>query len=262
MVLTAYLLLKIYTKRFRLKRILFAIFLILATILIVLFVTSRSFFIYYSLLFSIQKPFLNILNEAELLELKSDCSCRKTRLIVYKNKNIIYVNSSKDTFSSFFVPYSFSNLNSKLEKINCDLYNVLLRGPKQKVIGLSLYGNEPYYSTELRTISEQAKKYYPGWVLRIHYDDSIDRSIICQLECLDNNNIDFCYVEKIPYGAPLQTWSARHMHKMTWRWLPIGDFFVDYFMSRDSDSWITDRENDSVSFWLQSNKLFHIIRGK
>jgi hypothetical protein len=36
------------------------------------------------------------------------------------------------------------------------------------------------------------------------------------------------------------------MHKMSWRWLPIGDNFVDYFMSRDTDAWINDREYESV----------------
>lgn len=48
---------------------------------------------------------------------------------------------------------------------------------------------------------------------------------------------------------------------MTRRWLPIGDSFVDYFGSRDTDGWISERETDSVKVWLDSNTPFHVMRG-
>ena len=48
---------------------------------------------------------------------------------------------------------------------------------------------------------------------------------------------------------------------MKWRWLPIGDSFVDIFSSRDSDSYFLQREVDSVNVWLSSNKPGHIMRG-
>ena len=47
---------------------------------------------------------------------------------------------------------------------------------------------------------------------------------------------------------------------MKWRWLPIGDSFVDAFSSRDSDSFILQREVDSVKLWLKSDKVGHIMR--
>jgi len=52
------------------------------------------------------------------------------------------------------------------------------------------------------------------------------------------------------------------MHGMTWRWLPIGDSFVDFVASRDTDAWISQRELDSVKVWLESNTVFHVMRGR
>ena len=46
-----------------------------------------------------------------------------------------------------------------------------------------------------------------------------------------------------------------------WRWFPIGDSFVDVFSSRDTDSYIIQREIDSVNAWLESDKVGHIMRG-
>ncbi len=46
-----------------------------------------------------------------------------------------------------------------------------------------------------------------------------------------------------------------------WRWFPIGDRFVDLWLSRDSDSMIYQREVDAVDAWLKSDKLVHIMRG-
>jgi len=36
---------------------------------------------------------------------------------------------------------------------------------------------------------------------------------------------------------------------------------VDFFMSRDIDAWIIEREYFSVLEWLHSNTVFHIMRG-
>ncbi len=128
---------------------------------------------------------------------------------------------------------------------------------------------------------------YPGWVMRVYLDSSIDHSLKCELECLkDENgsfldNVDFCVIEKIPghqnskltyrsWSEILQSnsselessWDAMYMHSMQWRWFPINDPFVDVFMSRDSDSIIIQREVDSVNAWLESDKVGHIMRGR
>ena len=51
------------------------------------------------------------------------------------------------------------------------------------------------------------------------------------------------------------------MHAMKWRFMPVGDSFVEAFMSRDSDSMVTQREVSSVNVWLNSSLAGHIMRG-
>ena len=244
----------------KLKRIIFifTIVLLLAT----LFYNSFYFVNIYAHLLSTNLN-KNVLVEGHLLKLKSNCSCKKSNLYVIKSFNRVYVQ-----FGSTQKFYNFSDEEISTAKITCDLYNVLSRGPNQKVIGLSLYGDNPLYYESIEKIAQQARKYYPGWTLRIYYDpSSINETTICKYECLKENNeylnnIDFCNVNKIPFGSTIQSWSAMHMHKMSWRWLPIVDSFVDYFMSRDTDAWVNEREHASVQVWLQSNTLFHIMRGE
>ncbi len=112
---------------------------------------------------------------------------------------------------------------------------------------------------------ESAKKFYPDWTIRIYHDDSIDHSIICDLECIKDekedylNNIDFCDVKKIPKTLDTSV-DYSYMLRMVWRWLPIGDQFVDVFISRDTDSCIFEREVSAVNDWLSSETLFHVMR--
>lgn len=126
------------------------------------------------------------------------------------------------------------------------------------------------------------RKYYSGWIIRIYHDSSILNDIKCELECLKDDeqnifdNIDFCDVEKLPIvnsknnisnnlwndsNIKNNSWNANYTHSMIWRWFPIGDHLVEAFMSRDSDSLITQREIDSVNVWFNSGKYGHIMRG-
>jgi hypothetical protein len=186
----------------------------------------------------------NYLSKLDLpLILRSNCSCRKE---IVKIKNYT---------SDFSRPL-------------CDLYKVLRRGNGQKVLSYSLYGSDPLYYSHIKEISKQVTKYYPGWTIRIYYDKSVNQSIICEYECLKDevtgnytDNIDFCNINQIPFGNPIETWDAQYMHSMKWRFLPVGDPFVDMFMSRDLDSWIVEREVSAVNEWINSNTLLHAMRG-
>lgn len=56
--------------------------------------------------------------------------------------------------------------------------------------------------------------------------------------------------------------NASFIHPTIWRYLTLGDEFVDVVSFRDSDSFIFQREVDSVNVWLKSNdKIAHIMRG-
>ncbi|CAF0972538.1 unnamed protein product, partial [Brachionus calyciflorus] len=45
-----------------------------------------------------------------------------------------------------------------------------------------------------------------------------------------------------------------------WRFLAVGDTFVDLVHCRDSDSLILQREIDSVEEWLRTDNIIHIMR--
>ena len=177
-------------------------------------------------------------------ELKSKCNCRTEKVFIYE-------------------------YNEDYENTNCDLFNVIRRGYGQKIVSYSLYGTNQLYYKELKYLSELVAKYYPTWTIRIYYDHTINSSVICEYECLKDektddyvDNIDFCNINKIPFGNLKRTWDAKFMHSMKWRFLPIGDPFVDMFMSRDLDAWILDREVEAVKVWFNSSALFHVMRGK
>ena len=51
------------------------------------------------------------------------------------------------------------------------------------------------------------------------------------------------------------------MHAMKWRFIPVGDSFLEAFMSRDSDSMVTQRELSSVNVWLNSSMAGYIMKG-
>ncbi len=55
--------------------------------------------------------------------------------------------------------------------------------------------------------------------------------------------------------------NGSYIHAMKWRWFPIGDSFVDSFMSRDTDNLFLMREVNAVKEWIQLNKTTHIMRG-
>lgn len=185
-------------------------------------------------------------------EFISNCNCTKNdkiKLIKHETAQYtIYLNDN------YYYNLTLHELHSSI--FTCDLYKTFLRGKHQKVISYSLYGTNQFYYKNLKKISNIVKQKYPDWFIRIYHDDSINSSIICELECL-NNNIDFCNINKLS----IKNINFNYLHAMMWRWLPIGDQFVDVFSSRDLDSLIIQREIDSVNIWLlESNKVVHIMR--
>ncbi|RMZ93791.1 hypothetical protein BpHYR1_019801, partial [Brachionus plicatilis] len=64
----------------------------------------------------------------------------------------------------------------------------------------------------------------------------------------------------LSFTDPNKVRNLNYVHSMMWRFLPIGDTFVDMFMSRDLDSQILQREVDSVQEWLKSDNIGHIMR--
>ena len=192
------------------------------------------------------------------IELKSICECKKENYIEINELNAVsYSVNIADTNRSYVL--NKKEFNASI--FQCDLYNVFKRGKNQKIISYSLFGhNERYYSL-IKQLSKLIKQMYPDWIIRIYYDDSIDRKIVCQMEC-ETENMDFCDINRLPMSSSFSsTWNASYIYPSIWRYLVVSDSFVDVFMSRDLDSLIYQRELDSVNVWLNKTvKSGHIMR--
>jgi hypothetical protein len=201
---------------------------------------------------------------------ESKCKCKNKIVNLYKNETFYLINLNEDEkklSSSYKISIEkFNNLNQ-----TCDLFKVLKRGLSQNVISFSLYGRNEFYYRRLRNLTKQIKSLYSNyptkWSMRVYYDRSINESIICDLECNDNDDIiDFCFVEDIQLKFNSTNVNNKlngsEIHAMKWRWFPLGDSFVNIFMSRDTDNSILMREVNAVNEWLKSNKTTHIMRGK
>lgn len=172
--------------------------------------------------------------EVELV-LRSECECRKhEEILVAKDKAgkylSVYLSDLKTKRVRSLAPAmkrsDFMRLN-----FTCNLYNVLRRGPGQQVIGLALYGQTRnyYYYNRLKDIARQIDTLYNRkWTSRVYYDKSINESIICQMECLQDetdqrylDNVDFCDVNNMymtyqSYLDKKPNLDASYVHAMMW----------------------------------------------
>lgn len=185
--------------------------------------------------------------------LRSKCNCHNDEVSIELLGDAYKISvSNKITKRSFdyLVPADvFEN-----RQLTCDMYRSLRRGPHQQVVSYSLYGQSPFYNNLVKLNVQRVKEFYPSWVARIYHDNTINKSMVCELEC-SHSNVDFCDINDLPML------SVTHILPMTWRFLLIGDWFVDVFISRDTDSCVFDREVAAVNEWLSENTLFHIMRG-
>lgn len=189
---------------------------------------------------------INLKNIQEIIN-KSTCNCRNKTIKITKSGNLIHINSEKN--------YWLTQNEFEESKIACDLEKVLQRGPNQKVISYSIFGSNSFYFRYLELISKTAQKLFPEWTIRFYHDSTFDQELLCKIEC-KYSNVDFCNTDKLLY----EKFSVNFMIPTFWRWLPIGDTFVDVFLSRDSDFCLVERERDAVNEWLSLGTLFHVMR--
>jgi hypothetical protein len=165
--------------------------------------------------------------------------------------------------------YTFENLtlwNRSLCSARSDR-----RGPHQKIISISVYGStsnhtdNPMYSWVqsifpfLEPLVREVELLEPSWVIRL-YTDFIG-STRSQRERLSTfPNVDVCNMKYVPlFGSTLLSFLPGKF----WRFVPVFDPFVDYFLSRDLDSPITRRETETLDLWTSDqhqDKFFHIAR--
>lgn len=116
----------------------------------------------------------------------------------------------------------------------------------KKILSFSLYGENPIYNFGCVENAKLHKKIFKDWEMRVYYNNSVPNETISELKNMNVNLIEVN--EDTNYFASL------------WRFRAFNDPESGYFISRDCDSRISLRDEQSVEDWIASGKKFHIIR--
>lgn len=115
-----------------------------------------------------------------------------------------------------------------------------------KVVSYSLYGDNPMYTIGCIKNAILKNELFPDWEMWVYYNETVPRDIIDQLK---------------DYGVKLikQEEDNGYINSM-WRFLPMDEPNLKYYICRDCDSRISERDVIAVNEWIESDKDFHIIR--
>lgn len=128
------------------------------------------------------------------------------------------------------------------------LFSSLLRRRSNdgvNVISFSLYGDSERYVSGALANALLIHWAYPGWVMRVYYDDSVNPGTIRKLKEASVQLVDMSQAE---------------MNPMNWRFLSASDDTVKVACFRDVDSRLSLREYAAVSIWLERREGAHMIR--
>lgn len=119
----------------------------------------------------------------------------------------------------------------------------------KKVFSFSLWGNNPTYCVGAIKNAKIIKQKFPDFECWFYvHSETVPDKTIEQLKSMLN-------VKIIYKSGDLNTEKP-----MMWRFESIDNPEVEIMMSRDTDTRIWEREILAVNEWLQSDKLFHIMR--
>lgn len=120
----------------------------------------------------------------------------------------------------------------------------------KKVVSFCLYGSAATYIIGMRENMKLANEIFTDWNVYIYYNSTVPTKYIEEFQ----KSGAYCYLcENI--GENKCNWEG-----MFWRWYPLEDSSVDYWISRDADSRLTKRELIIVNEWISSGKTLHCIR--
>jgi hypothetical protein len=115
-----------------------------------------------------------------------------------------------------------------------------------KVISFSLYGNKPIYTIGCVKNAQLKQTIFKDWEMWVYHNNTVPTNILQELINLGvkliNTNEDNGFIGSL------------------WRFNPICEEGVKYFISRDCDSRISIRDEIAVNEWIESGRNFHIIR--
>jgi hypothetical protein len=121
----------------------------------------------------------------------------------------------------------------------------------KKVLSFSLWGDNPTYNIGAIKNAELAKDTYPDFECWFYiHQETVPENTIKKLQEFDNTKIIFKTGDLI----------NENCKPRMWRFEAIDDLDVELVLSRDTDTRILLREKLAVDEWLQSHKIFHIMR--
>ena len=122
---------------------------------------------------------------------------------------------------------------------------------------MCLWGDNPRYTYGALRNAQLVPVFFPGWTLRIytekHFSDGLFRYSRVPdriLEKLESLGAEVLYVDT----------SRIQVSPMMWRFLVADDMTVQFFIVRDADGRLSDRDAEVVQDWLNSTAPFHCIR--
>jgi hypothetical protein len=122
----------------------------------------------------------------------------------------------------------------------------LKKNNMKKVITFCVFGSNVIYQKGAVYNAELASKIYPDWMCRFYLFKEC-HFLKNELEIF--NNVELILVPK-----------EGNFYSTMYRFLPLGENNVSYFISRDTDSRISIREKEAVDEWVLSGKNFHIMK--
>ena len=134
-----------------------------------------------------------------------------------------------------------------------------MKPDSRKVISMSLYGKDPRYTWGVLRNAQLVPVYLPEWTLRVYIAaDPAPSQIAVPPRIINKLRLLGAEVVEVPTG--------NSMAPRNWRLLAADDQRIDYFLVRDADSRLSEREAATVRDWLSaaekngSQSVVHCIR--
>jgi len=130
----------------------------------------------------------------------------------------------------------------------------------RKVISMSLYGKDPRYTWGVLRNAQLVPVYLPDWTLRVYVAaDRAPSELAVPPRIINKLRLLGAEIATVPTG--------NSMAPRNWRLLAANDQHVDYFLVRDADCRLSEREAAAVRDWLsvlEKNRsesgIIHCIR--
>jgi hypothetical protein len=116
----------------------------------------------------------------------------------------------------------------------------------KKIISYCVFGDNPIFTKGAIENARLGNEIYKDWISRFYLFEECHH---LEKELLSYPNVEVVKINK-----------RGNFYSTLYRFLPLGENDVSYFISRDTDSRLSIREKEAVDAWIQSNKDYHIMK--